>query len=85
MERLARQVALITGAGAGIGAATALLFCREGAAVTLVDADAQAIERTIRTIEAEVPGASVNGFEADIVDDVEAVRAVDHCVGASAA
>ncbi len=46
MTRLANKVALITGGGAGIGAATARLFCAEGAAVTLVDADAEALERT---------------------------------------
>ena len=35
--RLAGKVAFITGAGAGIGKAAALLFAREGAAVVVAE------------------------------------------------
>jgi NAD(P)-dependent dehydrogenase (short-subunit alcohol dehydrogenase family) len=48
--RLANKFALVTGAGAGIGAASALAFGREGAAVACVDlvaADAAATARRI--------------------------------------
>lgn len=76
MTRLANKVALITGGGAGIGAAAALLFCREGAAVTLVDADAQALARTVEAIQAEVPGARIAQHVANVADADEAVRAV---------
>ena len=36
-DRLKDKAALVTGAGSGIGAATATLFAREGAAVALAD------------------------------------------------
>ena len=38
-RRFAEQVAFITGAGGGIGRATALAFAREGASVVVTDAD----------------------------------------------
>ena len=37
MKKLQDKVAIITGAGSGIGKATALLFAKEGAKVTVSD------------------------------------------------
>ena len=79
MNRLADKVALITGGGAGIGAATARIFCSEGAAVLLVDSDAAALDRSARHIIETVPGSRVNSFVADIADDVLALAAAQHC------
>ncbi len=78
--RLQGQVALITGAGAGIGAATAHVFCQEGAAVFLVDANTQALTRTQKALLLAFPGAQVRCLEADVTDRALAQQAVDDCV-----
>jgi meso-butanediol dehydrogenase/(S,S)-butanediol dehydrogenase/diacetyl reductase len=80
MARLENRIALITGGGAGIGAATALLFCKEGAAVTVVDADGAALERTVERIRSALPHAKVTRFTANVADDALAMAAVQHCV-----
>jgi NAD(P)-dependent dehydrogenase (short-subunit alcohol dehydrogenase family) len=48
--RLKDKVALITGAGSGIGRQTALLFSREGAAVVAVDVNEKAAQETAAMI-----------------------------------
>jgi NAD(P)-dependent dehydrogenase (short-subunit alcohol dehydrogenase family) len=48
--RLANKVALITGAGSGIGRATALLFAPEGAKVVAQDVNADAAQETVQLI-----------------------------------
>jgi meso-butanediol dehydrogenase/(S,S)-butanediol dehydrogenase/diacetyl reductase len=78
--RLQGQVALITGAGSGIGAATAHIFCQEGASVFLVDADAQGLERTRQTIVQATPKARVLCAQADVSDLSLALEAVARCV-----
>ena len=45
MGRLEGKVAIVTGAGSGIGEATARLMAREGASVVVSDIDTAAAER----------------------------------------
>jgi NAD(P)-dependent dehydrogenase (short-subunit alcohol dehydrogenase family) len=52
MARLQGKVALITGAGIGIGRATAELFAREGARVAIAEIDAASGEETAQRIAA---------------------------------
>lgn len=78
--RLAGRAAMITGGGAGIGAAASALFCREGAAVAMVDADAQALERTRAAILEAQPEARLLCVAADVSDPARAQAAVAHCL-----
>jgi NAD(P)-dependent dehydrogenase (short-subunit alcohol dehydrogenase family) len=49
--RLEHQVSLITGAGSGIGRATAVQFAKEGARVVAIDWNTQSVEETRSLIE----------------------------------
>ena len=49
--RVSGKVALITGSGSGIGRATAILFAREGAKVSIADYNRDGGEQTVRTIK----------------------------------
>ncbi|MGF1667891.1 MAG: glucose 1-dehydrogenase [Acidimicrobiia bacterium] len=62
--RLEGKVALITGAGSGIGLETTLLFAAEGAAVLAVDVNEEAVAATVaRVVEA---GGTAAVFRADV-------------------
>ncbi|WP_306716971.1 beta-ketoacyl-ACP reductase [Burkholderia dolosa] len=73
--RLKGKVAIITGAGQGIGAATALKFAEEGATVALCDLSAEAIASVVedcRTVGATAVGFSVNVANRDSLDEMVA-------------
>jgi NAD(P)-dependent dehydrogenase (short-subunit alcohol dehydrogenase family) len=82
--RLADKVAIITGGAGGIGAATGLLFCQEGARVALVDSESDAMDAALADIR-KVPGAQVTGIVVDVGKEkaaAEAVAAVRKAFGA---
>ncbi len=77
MPRLAGKVAVITGAGSGIGRDSALLFAREGARVVAVD-KAAAVNETADQIRSA--GGIAEAIVADAGSEAEVVRVVDHAV-----
>jgi NAD(P)-dependent dehydrogenase (short-subunit alcohol dehydrogenase family) len=64
MGEFARQVVVVTGGGAGIGKATALLFGREKADVVVIDCDEKAARRTVKEIQRA--GSAALALKADV-------------------
>jgi 2-hydroxycyclohexanecarboxyl-CoA dehydrogenase len=82
VARLDGKAALITGGGAGIGAATARIFCSEGAAVMLVDSSAEGLERTADSIRKAIPQARVITYAADVSNEAQSAAAVQRALDA---
>jgi NAD(P)-dependent dehydrogenase (short-subunit alcohol dehydrogenase family) len=72
--RLAGKVAVITGAGSGIGRATAELFAREGAAVAIVDIRSDPATEVADAITSA--GGRAIGLAADVTNDAQVRAAI---------
>ena len=71
------QVAIVTGAGSGIGRAGAMIMAREGAHVAVFDRDGSGAEETVAIIRAS--GGAADAFVLDVTHDdrlTGAIRAV---------
>jgi NAD(P)-dependent dehydrogenase (short-subunit alcohol dehydrogenase family) len=68
LRRLQGKVAIVTGAGTGIGRAISFLFAREGAKVAVTDIDVGAAEATVAEIVET--GGSALAIEADVAEAV---------------
>ena len=77
-QRHTNKVAIVTGAGSGIGLATALRLAREGAAIVATDINAARLDEVRRRIEAA--GAQAIGVLADIGLQADVDRLVDEAV-----
>jgi len=73
------KVALVTGAGSGIGRAAAWIFAREGAKVAAADVNRASAEETVGMIREA--GGEAFGLQADVSKAAEVEAMVDAVVG----
>ena len=78
--RLNGKIGLVTAAGSGMGRAGALRFAKEGAAVGVVDVNAEAVERVVAEIGKA--GGRATGIVADLRQDEAARRIVKETAAA---
>lgn len=79
MSRLAGKVAVVTGAAQGIGRGIAEVFSEEGAAVAIVDSNAETGMATLE--ELLVDGGRALFAAADVSDEMQVADAVELIVG----
>src|SRR5262245_36465389 len=76
--RLAGKVAIITGAGRGIGQATAVKFGKEGATVVACDINADLAQETAQLVISD--GGEAAGYPMDVRDKASIARVVEAVV-----
>jgi NAD(P)-dependent dehydrogenase (short-subunit alcohol dehydrogenase family) len=79
MRRLAGKRAIVTGAGSGIGRATALRFAEEGARVLVVDLAEPGVRETADRIARA--GGQAEALAGDAADEATVAALVKKCVG----
>jgi NAD(P)-dependent dehydrogenase (short-subunit alcohol dehydrogenase family) len=72
------QVALVTGAGSGMGLSTAHAFAEAGAAVVLADVNADTLHAA--TDELQAAGHQLLGITCDVADEAQVAAMVDRSV-----
>jgi NAD(P)-dependent dehydrogenase (short-subunit alcohol dehydrogenase family) len=76
--KLDGKVALITGAGSGLGRHSAQLFSAEGAKVAIVDIDGDRAEQTLKLVNED--GGDAIAITADVADKEQITAAVNQTV-----
>ncbi|EEB98254.1 hypothetical protein MPER_02273, partial [Moniliophthora perniciosa FA553] len=74
--RVQHKVALITGAGSGIGLESSLLFASEGANVLLVDINLEGAQKGAKLITERYPKVKALALKCDVSKEGEIKNAV---------
>jgi NAD(P)-dependent dehydrogenase (short-subunit alcohol dehydrogenase family) len=78
--RLQNKVALITGAGSGIGLESSLLFASEGCNIVSVDINLPGAEKAVALITERYPNVKALAIKVDVAKEEEVKNAVDKAV-----
>lgn len=81
-KRLEGRVIIITGAAMGLGQAVAMESAKEGAKLTLVDLNAEALDQAKQELLKKYPGTEVLTVTADVSDESAVKNYVDETVKA---
>lgn len=78
MDRFSDRVVMVTGAGSGIGRASALRIAQEGGAVFCVDLNEAAVQATVADIAGVEGEATAHGC--DVSDEADVQQCMDACI-----
>lgn len=78
-DRLSNKVALVTGAGSGIGLASALLFAEEGAQMVCADIIEKTVKDTAELVRAKT-GRSGLAISVDVTEPAEVHKMIRGCI-----
>lgn len=76
--RLENKVAIITGSGSGMGAASAKIFAKEGAKVVVADLNEEAAKKVVEEIKAD--GGEAISVKVDVTDNAQLDHMIDACI-----
>jgi len=76
-DELKNRVAVVTGAGSGLGRSIAIGLARAGSIIGLVDIDTKAVEQTSRIIKKELSQAQTLALTCDVTKETDVDRALE--------
>jgi NAD(P)-dependent dehydrogenase (short-subunit alcohol dehydrogenase family) len=76
--RLEGKVAVVTGAGSGMGRAMSQLFASEGAKVVAADWNQESLDETVALVSAA--GGTITGVQGNVADQAQAEAIIDKAV-----